>query len=175
MTVAVGTNHPPVVGVPLLYENRGLQFDGSDDSVAGPLLPAITDTFTFELWVKPTRTRGNSSEGTTGLASQFIGEFAVFPTHGDNVGWRPERRRGAGSRHEWLHRGRTCREFFSLAPSSNTARSDWTHVARGQYENKQPRLFVNGIPCAHRPGQPRTARPKHGVEYSAGALPGPDG
>ena len=139
-----------VVVIPELHAAGGpgyaLRFDGIDDHVqvgASSSFPAVTNTFTIELWVNPTATHGETGETNDGISGFGLQRFAVFPDHGDNV-------YGAGNAGAGLSIGANGISVFehganylpSLLVYSNAV-SGWTHVAL-VYLNRQPQLYVNG-------------------------------
>ncbi len=164
VNVSVGNNNRPVAGDLLFPKSGGLLFDGTDDAANGPTLPGITDNFTMELWVRPNRVRGSSGEGTTGASSQGIGEFAVFPTHGTNqLGGDPNAGAGLSVGTNGFTVVEHAANYFPSPLVFDTPVSDWTHVAV-VYQNKQPTLYVNGVPVRTGLTSPRIVHP--GTELS---------
>ncbi len=121
---------------------QAFSFDGVDDAVGNPsYLSSIHDSFTMEFWALPNATRDvtpESTSGGTGIGGQ---RYAILPGWGGSGG-----EAGAG-----VSVGTNGISVFEHAdaylPSLlvyNAALTGWTHVAV-VYENKQPKLYVNGI------------------------------
>lgn len=133
--------------------SSALQFDGSslilNDSVwsdgqAPPAarLDGVSNTFTMELWVDPTAAIGLDIEATSGISGVYAGAgFAVWPTHVIGGSW------GAGA---GISVGTNGVVVYEHSDSYLPALLAWqgtisgcTHIAV-VYQNKQPRLYVNG-------------------------------
>lgn len=121
-----------------------LSFDGNDDRVQTitNTFSAIANSFTIEMWVKPTGFRTPTAEVNAGI-SDINQRFAVFPDHGDLS-------YGANRSAVGLSVGTNGISVFEHAvnylPSLlvyPVALSNWTHVAL-VYVNRQPHLYVNG-------------------------------
>lgn len=123
-----------------------LGFNGSNACVrnADALFPAITNTFTMMLWVRPVAARLEVPESNGLEATGVNGQrYAIFPDHGSPYG---PGHAGAGlsigtngiSVHE---HGEGYLPALLVYPAAVTG---WTHVAV-VYENAKPALYVNGI------------------------------
>jgi glycosyltransferase involved in cell wall biosynthesis len=115
-------------------------FNGSQRIYIKRLFPAIQNSFTYELWVKPETTHHIDSEtqkGTSGINGQ---RYVISPEHGETYG-----EAGAGIsigtngisvyEHTAGHLPATLVYPISI--------SNWTHVAV-VYNNRTPSLYING-------------------------------
>ena len=121
-----------------------MSFDGVNDyvSVSAPF-SNITNTFTMELWVNPSVTHEIYGEGNSGVAGTSGQKYAIYPPQGD-ITW------GSGHAGAGLSIGTNGVSFYEhagdymppiLVWQGNI--SAWTHIVV-IYENKQPKLYVNG-------------------------------
>ena len=117
-------------------------FDGVDDVVYGgpPSIRNIQNTFTIEFWVFPKAGRAATPEANSGISGGGQ-RFAVGPEWGGTNG-----QAGVG-----VSVGTNGISVFEHAadylPSRvvwDAALTNWTHVAV-VYNNKQPKLYVNGV------------------------------
>ncbi len=124
-----------------------LEFDSNTAVTAGVgRFPGITNTFTMELWAKPTIGLTFVEEAANGsIYAQGPQPYAIFPEHGDWSGYG------------WGHvavgvavgtNGVMVVEHSSdlLAPVlvHTGSLSGWTHVAV-VYDQGQPTLFIDGV------------------------------
>ena len=125
---------------------KALSFDGENDyvSVTTPLTN-VENTFTMELWVYPLTTHEIDTESTGGVSGTTGQKYAIYPPQGYQV-WRSAHHAGAGI--SVGTNGISVYEHsdFYMPPLLVWQGSidDWSHVCV-VYENKQPRLYVNGI------------------------------
>ncbi len=117
-------------------------FDGVDDCVTNALpgLTNLQDSFTMEFWAYPTASRAATPEATSGITGNGGQRYAIYPNYG---GLGPV---GAG-----VSVGTNGVSVFEhgyayLASPLvyNAPLLGWTHVAV-VYENRQPKLYLNGV------------------------------
>ncbi|HEX4912742.1 MAG TPA: LamG domain-containing protein, partial [Vicinamibacterales bacterium] len=125
--------------------NQAFQFGPSQgvvEQVTSPMnLPA--NSFTMEFWARPDATRSVTPEQTSGISGTGGQRYAIAPDY-----------RGSSSfANAAVSVGTNGISVFEHSPSylpsllvyeSPAAISDWTHVAV-VYENRTPRLYVNGV------------------------------
>jgi YD repeat-containing protein len=121
-----------------------LDFDGVDDSVSVPgsaTINAVKNNFTVSFWANPRSTHEIDAESTTG-ASGVSGQRYVW---GPN--WYDYNNGGAGAGISVGTNGVSVYEHGpNYMPSPLVYQgmlSGWTHVTI-VYQNKQPRLYING-------------------------------
>lgn len=126
-------------------KGSGLAFNGLSSLVAvkDSLFLPITDNFTVSLWVNPSATRPSTAESNSGTAGVSSQRYALFPAMGDAAF-------GMGHAGAGLSVGVNGISVFEhtgyYLPSPlvyDAPISGWTHIAL-VYENKQPKLYVNG-------------------------------
>lgn len=119
-------------------------FDGADDRIATDVTlaeqKALENTFSWELWARPTDATPDCPESQNGNCSGSAQRFAVFPKHGDLPG-----EAGVGlvigtnaicvSEHASFHLPCLLRYETTL--------TGWTHIAVVM-QDRTPRLYVNG-------------------------------
>ena len=129
---------PGVVG-------EAVNFDSDADLVGVDVTmdeqKALENTFTWELWARPTETTPDCAEGPEGNCSGVAQRFAIFPLHGDSsddagMGVVIGTNAICVSEHASFHL--PCLLRF------DTTISDWTHIAVVM-EDRTPRLYVNGV------------------------------
>jgi len=143
-------NHVTLLNNPVWTAGQlagALSFDGLDDSLivwANASLTGVTNTFTTAMWVNPQAAHEIDSEMTTGFSGTSGQRYAIGPHHGANYGESGH----AGAGISVGTNGVSVYEHASgympavlVHPASITG---WTHVAV-VYENRHPRLYVNGI------------------------------
>jgi hypothetical protein len=101
----------------------------------------VQDSFTIEFWAKPLGERNSTPETTSGIFGIGGQRYAVFPAWGGSTGLA-----GAG-----VSIGTNGISVFEHSDNYlasvlvwDASLTDWTHVAI-VYENRQPKLFVNGV------------------------------
>ncbi len=121
---------------------QALSFDGIDDCVTNttPGLTNILDSFSMEFWALPTAGRATTPETYTGIAGISNQRYAIYP---ENGGYGPV---GAGV--SVGTNGVSVFEHGAVYLSSllvyDAPIVGWTHVAV-VYENRQPKLYLNGV------------------------------
>jgi hypothetical protein len=130
-----------------------LNFDGVDDHVSiagGAALPTVVNNFTVAFWVNPRSPHEIDPEGVTGVAGVGGQRYTFAPSN------KPDPDAGAG-----ISVGTNGVSVYEHAPGYMPATlvypatlSGWTHVAV-VYENKQPRLYINGVPVKVGRNSPR--------------------
>ena len=141
-----GLNDGAVSGVSFTAGKSGKAFEFTQagdriDSLTPPL--DLADTFTIEFWARPTTTRGNTAVSTSGQAGASGAQrYAITPEL---------RADGAGAGVSVGTNGVSVFEHGDgYLPSvlvynqGEAYFNDWTHFAV-VYENKTPRLYVNGV------------------------------
>jgi len=132
---------------------EGMRFDGVDDLVSVDVtsaeLRAVRDTFTYELWARPTGTlpgcaqSNNSNCGGAGL------RWAVFPSHGETDAPPGEGGMAAGIGIA-IGTNAVCVGEHApflvdcLARLDGLALNDWTHIAV-VVQDRTPRIYLNGV------------------------------
>jgi len=141
-----------------------LFFDGVDDvslvGYAPPGINAVSNSFTMELWVRPTLSRSATAESTSGANGVFSGQrYAVFPDNGA-LGYGSDVHAGVG-----LSIGNNGISVFEHSagylPSVlvyDQVLAGWHHVAV-VYNLGQPTLFVDGIEVRSRGASGRIVHP----------------
>ena len=131
-------------GVTFAAGKVGLAFslDGVRAAV-GTSLPSfadVQDTFTMEFWAFPTQTRAGTPEANSGSPGTGGQRYAIYPEHGGGSG-------GSGAGVSVGTNGISVFEHaVGYLPSLlvyDASITGWTHIAV-VYENKQPKLYVNG-------------------------------
>lgn len=132
---------------------QGLRFDGVDDLVAVDVTVAeqraVRDTFTYELWARPTAPlpacaqSNNSNCGSAGL------RWAIFPNHGETAAPPGEGGAAAGIGIAIGTNAVCVGEHASflvdcLARLDGLALNDWTHIAV-VVQDRIPRIYLNGV------------------------------
>jgi RHS repeat-associated protein len=125
------------------HTGGGLNFDGIDDYVSvvrTTSVSAVADDFTLAFWVSPRSPHeidGESTEGYAGVAGQRY----VWGPHKE-----PNGEAGAGVSVGTNGVGvyEHADDYMPATLVYQTTISGWTHIAL-VYENKQPRLYVNGV------------------------------
>jgi hypothetical protein len=123
---------------------EAVRFDSDSDAVSADVTvdeqKALENTFTWELWARPTDTTPDCAEGQEGNCSGVAQRYAIFPLHGDfsddaGIGLVIGTNAICVSEHASFHL--PCLLRFE------TTLSDWTHIAVVM-EDRTPRLYVNG-------------------------------
>ncbi len=139
VNITVAENRIPVAGsgVP----SRSLLFDGSDDAAfaSGSLATNVSDTFTMEFWARPTASRNNTSESSSGTAGLGGQRYVIFPDNPGDASAGAGVSVGENGISLFEHSGGYLPSLLVL----NTNLNGWVHIAV-VYESKQPRLYLNG-------------------------------
>lgn len=116
-------------------------FDGVDDSVAAgtTLITSVSNTFTYEFWALPQATHEIDSESTGGISGTSGQKWAIGAVHG-GVAAGAGVSIGTNGISVYEH-GDYYMPALLVYP---TTINDWVHIAV-VYENKQPKLYINGI------------------------------
>jgi len=126
---------------------RAFTFDGADDTVTYPIaaLLTVTNSFTMEFWARPTAARMVTTETTdnTNVEGTVGQRYAIFPANGEGL---PFSLVGAGVSvgTNGISVGEHSGYSLPMVLVYNAPISGWTHIAV-VYENRQPRLYVNGV------------------------------
>ncbi|MEO7326657.1 MAG: LamG domain-containing protein [Dokdonella sp.] len=124
---------------------EAVNFDTDADAVFTDVTPdeqkALENTFTWELWARPTDTTPDCAEAQEGNCSGVAQRFAIFPGHGDfadeaGVGLVIGTNAICVSEHASFH--------VPCLLRYDTTLTDWTHIAVVM-EDRTPRLYVNGV------------------------------
>jgi len=124
---------------------EAVNFDSDEDFVGIDVTvdeqTALQNTFSWELWARPTEVTPDCAEGAEGNCSGSAQRFAIFPLHGFS-----DSDAGLGlvigtnaicvSEHSAFH--------LPCLLRYETTISDWTHIAVVM-EDRTPRLYVNGV------------------------------
>ena len=137
------SNQPFIIPYSPLNTNS-LSFDGENDFVDPQAsFPDITNTFTMSMWAKPISEHEIDNESTAGGVGNAGQKYAIFPTHGGLE-------YGAGHAGAGISIGTNGISVYEHSNSYVPAIlvheveiTDWVHVAV-VYENKTPRLYLNG-------------------------------
>ena len=123
---------------------EAVNFDSDADLIATDVTDAeqkaLENTFTWELWARPTETTPDCPEAAEGNCSGSAQRFAIFPLHGDfnddaGVGLVIGTNAICVSEHASFH--------VPCLLRYDTTITDWTHIAVVM-EDRTPRLYVNG-------------------------------
>ena len=156
-------NHRPIAGLPVFGPGRALSFDGVDDLASGFAINEVHDSFTLELWLKPTGAISLVPEATTGAGALGGQGYAVFPAHG-SIFSGPGQHAGAG-----VSVGTNGVLVAEHAPwylpallVHPASLSGWTHVAV-VYQANRPSLYLNGVLAREGLPSERTVHPSVGL------------
>jgi len=134
-----------------------LDFDGVNDTVSVPgsaTIGAVKNDFTVSFWANPRSTHQVDPEGTSGAGGTSGQRYAWGPNWYDNDNG------GAGAGISLGTNGVSVYEHAAgYMPSPLVYQgtlSGWTHVAV-VYQNKQPRLYINGALVRTGLTSPRTS------------------
>jgi hypothetical protein len=136
----------PIRSSAQLGAGYALQFDGVNDKVDVGVgkFANVTNSFTMELWVNPTKGRTNTPQSITGFDGLTNQSYAIFPelgsaAYGDTTHGGVGISVGTNGVSVVEHTAGTIPTPLVYA----TAISTWTHIAL-VYSNKQPSLYING-------------------------------
>jgi hypothetical protein len=117
-----------------------LSFDGVDDMVSTNGIANVTNNFTLAFWALPTASHEIDPESTTIISGTSGQRYAFWPT------WYDTGHAGAGVSvgtngvSVYEHAG----GYMPATLVFQTSITTWTHIAI-VYENKQPKLYINGV------------------------------
>jgi len=116
-------------------------FDGVDDYVSGTntYISAAPNTFTIEFWSKPTATRNETTESNSGISGTGGQRYAIKPVWFGNSDAGVGVSVGTNGISVFEH----AADYLPSLLVYNVSLSGWNHIAV-VYENKQPRLYLNG-------------------------------
>ncbi len=121
---------------------QAFRFDGLTGCVINdqPGMTSVLDSYTMEFWARPSAERASTPEANSGIAGIAGQRFAIFP-HNGQLG-------AVGSGVSVGLNGVSVFEHGSVYLSSllvyDAPIRDWTHVVV-VYENRRPRLYLNGV------------------------------
>ena len=131
--------------------SAALEFDGDNDrtSVGTGRFPLVTNTFTMELWAKPSSWRDPTPESTVGYWGDWAQRHAIFPDKGE-LAYGSRDHAGVGisvgtngvTVFEYAYNDGYSRRFNSPLVFTQ-ALAGWIHLAV-VYTNQTPYLYVNG-------------------------------
>jgi RHS repeat-associated protein len=105
-------------------------------------IPSVSNNFTMELWVSPEETIDLVPEATSGYNGVFGQKYAIFPRHGVGT-YNTEASAGISVGTNGINVAELSYDYMPVLLSWSGSISGWTHIAV-VYQNKQPRLYVNG-------------------------------
>jgi flagellar hook assembly protein FlgD len=116
-------------------------FDGTDDYVAASsnYITTTTNTFSIEIWAYPTASRTSTSESNTGSTGTSGQRYAVAPAWGGSTGAGTGISVGTNGISVFEHGD----NYMPSLLVHNATLSGWNHIVV-VYENKQPKLYLNG-------------------------------
>lgn len=120
--------------------NSFFSFNGSNRIYIQRLFPAIKNSFTYELWVKPEATHHIDSEaqrGTSGISGQ---RYIISPEHGETYN---EAGAGISIGTNGISVYEHTAGYLPATLVYPISISNWTHVAV-VYNNRTPSLYING-------------------------------
>ena len=163
VSITVGTNNRPIAG-PAGIASIALNFDGVDDQMfSSPFVTGVADTFTIEFWAKPTATRDAQAESTSGTSATSGQRYAIYPIHGANFGDQfVHAGVGVSVGTNGVSVGEHGAFYAPCVLNFDTTLSDWTHVAV-VYDNRVPRLYLNGTLVRTGLSGPRITHPGTGI------------
>jgi len=143
-----GNNDGTIYGATWTSGQSGsaLNFDGSSDYVEvedNNSLSGITDTFTIILWANPSTTHQIDTESTSGIQGIWNQKYAIGPAQG-GICW------GSGHAGVGVSVGTNGISVYEHSNGYMPPVLVWTGTVSGfthiavVYENKQPKLYVNG-------------------------------
>ena len=124
---------------------EAVNFDSDEDFVGIDVTvdeqTSLQNTFSWELWARPTEVTPDCAEGAEGNCSGSAQRFAIFPLHGfsdDDAGLGLVIGTNAicVSEHSAFH--------LPCLLRYDTTINDWTHIAVVM-QDRTPRLYVNGV------------------------------
>ena len=124
---------------------EAVNFDSDEDFVGIDVTvdeqTSLQNTFSWELWARPTDVTPDCAEGAEGNCSGSAQRFAIFPLHGfsdDDAGLGLVIGTNAicVSEHSAFH--------LPCLLRYDTTINDWTHIAVVM-QDRTPRLYVNGV------------------------------
>ena len=122
-------------------ENSALYFDGIDDYAEGDpgFIFLDSNIFSYSFWVKPTKTRSNTNESTSGISGASGQSYALCPPSREpgNVGIGVS----VGTNGVSVFAHGTGVLFSPLVYDVNI--TEWTHIAVN-IQDKTPVLWING-------------------------------
>ncbi len=114
----------------------------SDPVAADNTITSVSNNFTVELWVKPTTTHEIDAQSISGYAGLLGQHYAIYPTWGQQYGIDDAGMGisvGTNGVSVYEHSG----NYMPALLVWTGVVDDWTHVAVA-YENKVPKLYING-------------------------------
>ena len=146
-----------------------LQFDGVDDVVklGNASYGDTTNNFTVAFWANPQSPHESDTEATSGIGGVSGQRYAIDPRQGGTFYGSPDHScAGVSVGTNGISVYEHSDGYMPALLVHQTAISGWTHVAV-VYENKQPRLYVNGKLARN-----GLLSPKKFVHINPGALGG---
>ena len=118
--------------------NAALSFDGVNDQVVANGVD-VTNNFTVSFWAQPTATHQIDSESTTGFGGTSGERYAIWPLWNNNGHAGVGVSVGSNGVSVYEHSD----NYMPATLVYSGSLSGWTHVTV-VYENKQPKLYLNG-------------------------------
>ena len=119
--------------------NAGVSFDGVNDQVVNNGIADVTNNFTISFWAQPTATHEIDGESTAGFGGTAGQRYALWPLWYDNGHTGAGVSVGSNGVSVYEHAANYMPAPLVYSGSLN----GWTHVTV-VYENKQPKLYING-------------------------------
>jgi uncharacterized delta-60 repeat protein len=113
---------------------------GQNSTISGGYILTVSNTFTIELWAKPTATRNTTIEANSGVTGTVSQRYAVFPT----IFSSPNAGAGISIGTNGISVFEHSSSYLPSLLVYNTNLTEWTHVAV-VYNNKTPSLYINGV------------------------------
>lgn len=124
-------------------DDYALRFNGSTDFVAMPQSASVMNSFTMELWARPSVAHEIDNETLAGYAGVYGQRYAIYPSHGTHC-WGPQHA-GAGISvgtngvSVYEHAG----DYMPAVLVHRQPIDGWTHIAV-VYRERRPFLYING-------------------------------
>jgi RHS repeat-associated protein len=119
--------------------NAALSFDGTNDMVTNNGISSLTNNFTLSFWAQPSATHEIDPESTSGFGGISGQKYAFWPLYHDSGHAGFGVSLGTNGVSVYEH----AANYMPATLVYSGALTGWTHVTI-VYENKQPKLYLNG-------------------------------
>jgi len=123
------------------HAGAALNFDGVDDMVTDSGLSNVTNNFTISFWTQPGAAHEVDNESTSGWSGISGQRYAIWPDHCSSCSTDAGAGISVGTNGVSVYEHADNYMPATLVYSASL--SGWTHITV-VYENKQPKLYING-------------------------------
>lgn len=124
-----------------------MRFDGIEDRVVANVTPAeqieLRNTFSYEMWVRPTASLGSCPQSNTSNCSGVQLRWTVFPSLPEAIGLADASGFGIGVGTNGICAGEHAANLVNCLARLDTPINDWSHIVV-VVEDKTPRIYLNG-------------------------------